>query len=470
VNRAPALRRDPLYDDLYAHQAAELEYLLATTGHRLLHGQMGCGKTQPIARLGWALNGAKLYLCPASCKRQTARELRRWGKPGTTIQVVEGRSARLDGSEWTVINHDLLLSDPLFAQLIARRYMLLASDENHMLRNAAAKRTQRVYGRAPCLADQADRVVAMTGTPIISSPADLFPTLNRLFPRAIATQDAAGTLRRTQWAEFTERYCTFRDIHIAGGRTVRRPSGGQNLAELRVKLAPFMSRLRREHVLDLPPLQLTEYALTISVTDAAAIDEAERELPPALRERLQRATADELADLLRQYSPHLSTLRRILGMVKAAPAAEHIAERLAGGEDRVAVFFHHHGTADLLLEHLSLNGIIAGMIRGDTPLAARDRAITEFTAGRLQALLLQLQSGSLGLNLQCARRAVFVETDWTAAANEQAIARLHRANQARSVVVEFLLVPDTLDEHIVSTAQRKAAVAAALIEQAEPTP
>jgi SNF2 family DNA or RNA helicase len=105
------------------------------------------------------------------------------------------------------------------------------------------------------------------------------------------------------------------------------------------------------------------------------------------------------------------------------------------------------------------------MIRGDTPAGARTRAIDALTDGNLQVLLLQNQAGSLGLNLQACRRAVIIEPDWTDATTQQAIGRIYRAGQTRSCVVEFLLISDSLDEHVVGVARGKAQLAADLIEQ-----
>ena len=83
----------------------------------------------------------------------------------------------------------------------------------------------------------------------------------------------------------------------------------------------------------------------------------------------------------------------------------------------------------------------------------------------MPVLLLQNHAGSLGLNLQLCRYAAIVELDWSDAITRQAIGRLHRAGQQRDVVVEFLLVAGTIDEHISEAARRKAVIAADIIEQ-----
>jgi SNF2 family DNA or RNA helicase len=459
------MSRVDLLAGLYQHQATELEYLLGSNGHRLLFWEQGCGKGVLAARLGWALDGPKLYLCPASCKVQVARELRRWGAPGVVVQVLVGRNAMVDpAADWVVINYDLLLADAVLDPLIARRWALLIVDESHLCRNPSAKRTKLVFGVAPCLAERAARVVCLTGTPVVNSPLDLFPAVNRLVPRALAAPGPGATLRRMQRGVFEQTYCVFRSVRIGGGREVRVPAGAQNTEELRARLAPYVSRLRRADVLDLPALRVDAFALAVAPSDAltAALEQS----PSQLLERLRQATTLEArAAILAEYDQvALATARRLLGIAKAPAAAGHLAERLDDGEDRVIGFFHHREVSDALIEGLRDAGSIAGVIRGDTPAATRTRLIDAFVAGKLPVLLLQSQSGSLGLNLQTCRYAAIVEPDWTDATTQQSIARLYRAGQSRDVTIEFLLIPDSLDEHIAAVAHGKARIAAELIE------
>jgi SNF2 family DNA or RNA helicase len=285
--------------------------------------------------------------------------------------------------------------------------------------------------------------------------------LHRLFPRAIAVPNGNGGLRRMSLSEFTERYCTFRTLKVSG-RTVQVINGSKNTEELRARIAPYVSRVRLPDVVDLPPLRVAEYALAVTVTPE--LTTALQELSPSLLEEIQAADGDALFTLLRRHTQVLASLRRLTGIAKVPAAVEYLIERLAGGADRIAVFFHHRSVSDLLQTQLQQAGISVGVIRGDTPANTRTALIDSFDAGTLSVLALQLQSGSLGLNLQCAAYAAFIEVDWTAATNEQAIARLHRAGQTRSVTVDLLMIPDSLDEHIVTVARRKAAIAAALIE------
>jgi SNF2 family DNA or RNA helicase len=333
----PVLLAACLLADLYQHQADALRHLLLNgITHYLLAWEMGVGKTIVAARLYWGLlladqTGPLLYLCPAGIKQQVARELRRWGPPGLRIQILQTRADRLDPTADVIIcNYDLLLSDKLFAQLLASKWLLLVVDESHLLRTPTAKRTRRVLGRQPCLAGAARRVLALTGTPVVNSPLDLFALINRLFPHALSVEDANGKRRRMQLAEFINKYCVKRSVHIGGGRTIEQVVGGKNLTDLRERLTPHISRLRRDEVLSLPLIAIHEFALTVETGDA--LDAAMSALPPGLAQALQSADNDDLPNLLRRHAAELATLRRLLGTLKAPAAAEHILDRLDRGK------------------------------------------------------------------------------------------------------------------------------------------
>jgi SNF2 family DNA or RNA helicase len=73
-------------------------------------------------------------------------------------------------------------------------------------------------------------------------------------------------------------------------------------------------------------------------------------------------------------------------------------------------------------------------------------------------LIASLRVAGFGLNLQAARRAIFLESDWTPAALDQAVARLQRAGQTRPVHVSLLSVADSIDQRVASIVARKRVV------------
>lgn len=118
---------------------------------------------------------------------------------------------------------------------------------------------------------------------------------------------------------------------------------------------------------------------------------------------------------------------------------------------RWIVFCHFHDEMDMLEDYL-YNSPMIGRINqyhGGIDITVKDRIIesTKQTITAHEVLLVQLQSGGVGLNLQHFTRVVFMSPWWTRALMNQAIARAVRMGQKEVVeVYHFLLsVEDTLN-------------------------
>ena len=75
------------------------------------------------------------------------------------------------------------------------------------------------------------------------------------------------------------------------------------------------------------------------------------------------------------------------------------------------------------------------------PIPSAEGAVAKFNTRALsKSSRPHVRVAGFGLNLQSARRAIFLETDWTSASIDQAIARLYRAGQTRPVRISILTV------------------------------
>src|SRR5688500_9154417 len=95
-----------LGDGLFPHQIEGVAFLLGRR-RAILADDMGLGKTrQAIVSLRHASPGGPyLVVCPASVKRNWAREID-LATPGASIRVVEGSGAVPAGDlEWTIVNY-----------------------------------------------------------------------------------------------------------------------------------------------------------------------------------------------------------------------------------------------------------------------------------------------------------------------------------------------------------------------------
>jgi SNF2 family DNA or RNA helicase len=98
-----------LGDGLFPHQIEGVAFLLGRR-RAILADDMGLGKTrQAIVSLRHvAPGGPYLVVCPASVKRNWAREIEQ-ATPGASVRLVEGIGATpVADSEWTIVNYDIL--------------------------------------------------------------------------------------------------------------------------------------------------------------------------------------------------------------------------------------------------------------------------------------------------------------------------------------------------------------------------
>ena len=103
-----------LADGLFPHQVEGVAFLLGRR-RAILADDMGLGKTrQAIVALGHAApEGQRLVVCPASVKRNWAREIA-LATANDTVHIIEGttRAASTADVRWVIVNYDVLGRHP----------------------------------------------------------------------------------------------------------------------------------------------------------------------------------------------------------------------------------------------------------------------------------------------------------------------------------------------------------------------
>jgi SNF2 family DNA or RNA helicase len=108
----------------------------------------------------------------------------------------------------------------------------------------------------------------------------------------------------------------------------------------------------------------------------------------------------------------------------------------------------------------------APQITGSTSSAERQRVIDVFSTDPTQQILvLQVDAGGVGINLQSAQVVVLMEAQFKPSTEWQAIARVHRMGQSRTVNVHRLLARNTIEERLVEIVAAKAELFAAFAHE-----
>lgn len=393
--------------DLRAYQLFGVKYIL----HQkkvLLGDEMGLGKTiqaigamsaiqkeQPASRF--------LVVAPASVLVNWCREIRKFST--LPVHLLHGAGLEAAFADWQQTAGAAVTNYESMAKLIHRlngqmRFAMLIVDEAHYIKNPDAKRTQ--YIRA--LEDESERILLLTGTPLENRVEEMCALLDFVEPQLA---------EKARKSAYMSQISAFREL-----------------------LAPVYLRRQRDQVLgELPPIEEKQQWCSMTQTDRETYVQSLREGNFLTMRRVG----------FLQEDLHLSA--------KAIRLAELCGEAMEAGR-KVLVYSFFLETVRKVSAFLG--EICLGTITGSTEPAARQALIDQFAeAPDGSVLVCQIQSGGTGLNIQCASLVIFCEPQIKPSLTNQAIARVYRMGQIRTVLVYHLLCEDTIDEAMVHLLERK---------------
>lgn len=407
-----------------------------TRGHCLIGDTPGLGKTvQAIALANLHDARRVLVVCPANMRQHWRRFARAWSTIHnvSTYPITHSRNGVHPTANYVVVSYDLLRNPSLQAALARTKWDLVIMDEAHYVKTVDARRTQALFGTGRFqinggVVDNAKRMVALTGTPLLNRPRECYTLARHLHWESIDWLSYEG---------FVARYNPSNSWEERAGR----------LPELRARLrCNWMVRRHKEDVLkDLPDKR---YEMSYVEPDGA-IKEALR------KESLLGIDPTKLfKNGAWQFDPEdgaISTVRREMGEAKVPRVVEHMRYLMDIVEvDKVVMFAHHRSVIAALSDQLSSYGV--SVVVGGLSVAQREAAVAQFTRGNNKIFLGQIDTAGLGLDglQQVASHVVFAEPAWTPGANEQAADRCHRIGQHDNVLVQFLIAPGSFDEMVLN--------------------
>lgn len=408
----------------------------------------------PIAAL------PRLVVCPNSLKSTWQGELNKWLGDVPTV-VIDGknptaRKRQVDEIKstpgcWAIVNWEKLRIMPELSKV---KWLAVVADEAHRAKNRKAQQTKALWKlRAPLQ-------IAASGTPIMSSPDELWAILHWMQPKVYSGY----------WPfyyAYTDSYQT-RYGHVI--------TGVKNADQLRFELADkLVRRTKRDVLKDLPPKTVQKVPVDLKPAQRRLYAEAEKALLLDIEETLvkgdeekqnQLAAAIEAGDverviyLLPNGAARTTRLRQIASTPALLGGPDESAKLDAAEEiirDNIGkpfvVFTWFADTARILSQRLAKGKpeIRAMTIAGDDdPEPVR----AAFQEGDIDVVVATIAKGGVGLTLTRADTAIFVERDWTPAINAQAEDRLHRIGQANPVSIIVLEARDTIDVNKIAPANR----------------
>lgn len=380
----------------------------------LLADEMRLGKTR-TALLSLMNHLPFMVICPASAKGVWKDEIADLS-PGLRVDIAQGRTHDFDRrADVLIINYDILT-----AQLDAKRFpkrwkgATLAVDECHRTKSTDAKRTRATQ----FFIEQTGRSVCLSGTPMPSRTAELWPILYSL-----------GITRMDQRA-FESRYC--KGWQAPWGWDAR---GASNLEELRETIAPYLLRRTKKQVFG----GYIPYEARIVTFDR----------PPDERE-----SAFDVNELARHDNPlvsirGLSEVVKESGLRKIPDAIEYIEDRLRESETgKVCVFFWHKEVGKALSHGLARYK--PGFITGETSQRQRDEIRHNFNRDDDGCRIAggNILAAGEAIDLSSADTSIFVETSWVPKDVRQAAERTESMRKLGSQSTAYFLTLENSLDHV----------------------
>lgn len=405
----------------YPFQKAGIAYAVKNK-RVMIADQMGTGKSiQALGVTQLTQSFPALIVCPASLKFNWKREAERC-IPTRLVQIAGMTMGGFShNADIVIINYDVL--GKFKDRLMAVDWKIVVFDESHLIRNSRTQRGQHSRD----IAKGKDRVLMMSGTPLVNRPQEL------LFQLEVLGQlDELGG-----WWHLATTYCGYKQ-----GQGFA--SAPEHLDEFNKLLRErcYVRRLKRDVLKELPPKVRT--IVPMQIDNRAEYTELENE-------PIGGEPGEHLA--------LIEKLKQCAARGKMSGVIEWVSEFLDSGEKLILFAWHRNVAEELAATFAKKLRYPVPLIIGSVDKAVADSAVQRFQNDeRCRLIVLNIASGGVGLTLTAASNVAFVEFPWTPAEVDQSEDRAHRIGQTDTVNTWFLVAENTIDEKICDLIASKRAV------------
>ena len=316
---------------------------------------------------------------------------------------------------------------------------LVAIDEIHKCKNPSSQQGKGI------LKIQPECRIAMTGTPLMNNPFDLYIILKWL-----------GYEKHAFYA-FKKHYGVF------GGYGGYEVTGYKYLDELQAQLDEIMLRRLKSDVLDLPEkTHITEY-VEMTPKQKQIYDEVTAEIRMNI-DQIKMAN-NPLAELIRmrQATGYTGILSSTIKESAKLDRMEELVEEARENGKQVVIFSNWTQMTDAIYERLHKKYTLS-VITGQTADEVRQHNVKEFQEGRSKVIIGTIGAMGTGLTLTAGTVEIFMDEPWNRANKEQAEDRCHRVGTKENVTIYTLVCKDTIDEKINQLVEKKGMMADALVD------
>lgn len=293
---------------------------------------------------------------------------------------------------------------------------------------------------------QSDVQIAMSGTPLMNTPLDLFIILRWL-----------GYEKHAFYA-FKNHYC------IMGGFGGYDVIGYKNMPELQERVDSIMLRRLKDDVLDLPEKVYIDEYVEMTAKQEQIYKEVSAEIKANI-DKIKMAN-NPLAELIRmrQATGYTGILSSTILESAKIDRLEEIVEESVANNRKVVIFSNWTQMTTPVYDRLSSNykGVV---ITGETEETVRQANVERFQNDpHCKFIVGTIGAMGTGLTLTAGTVVTFLDEPWTMANKQQAIDRCHRIGTKSNITIYTIMCKNTIDERIHEIVEKKGMIADAIID------
>ena len=424
-------------ENLRDYQITDIQKMI-TVGNVLNRNPMGLGKTVEAILTMKELDAKSiLVVLPKIVGPQWRDQIRVWWpERSKDIILFQKSNTKISEGSIVLINYEKLLNATTLNKLRLFRWDIVCADEAHKIKNPKSQRTVALKSIP------AQFHIALTGTPILNRPDDLWSILHFLDWRysGISYWNFVNyfcEIKEDLWErkpvgltpiparievlhKLLDRISVYNSLNVAQGKT-------RNVVKLE------MTSKQRKLYQDMKNLVLDELPENANIANGAV-----------LTTRLIQTTSWPGLFIENEVGPKFEWIQYM---------CEDYPER------KLVVFTRFEKTASALSKYLSKNNIVSVQLTGT--ISDKQREINKksfIKESRVQVLIgtiAAMGQGTDGLQEVC-NNCIFIERDWSPEIMEQCEDRLNRFGQKLPVFSYILECEKSFDQYVGKINQHKA--------------
>jgi SNF2 family DNA or RNA helicase len=367
-------------------------------------------------------NRTLVVLSPKVSLQQWVRNIRRQD-PDANIEVWSSQTQyadiSMDGPLWVVTNMEML---PKLTVLRNYKWATIVTDEIHKFRNKDLSRTEalkklNVY-----------RKLGLSATLIERSAADLWSPLNWVAPKTF-----------TSYWRWFDKYVLTEEGY--GGYRQVVGTKPDMVDELGREISPFIYRRTKQEVAPyMPPLVETDVFLDLYPQQKRLDDRIRKHKDiefdlggdePILLE-------SGMAKFILRHQ--LASDPTLLGLEMPSVKEDWVRAYIENNPGEQMLLFTKYRETAIRYAKMFDTALVVG--------GARPHLLDEFISGKVRILTGTIQAMGTALDLPMARTAIFVSSDWSTVAMDQAKDRIHRLNITEPKNVIYLHATRSVDRKV----------------------